>query len=169
MIRPGSRVAPRSSAVIESVAMQFREYVKLNDRVEFPIVAVAELLIGEGFEVVDEEDMGADEGRSYPDLGKMLIRRDVYDAAVDGDARSRFTMAHEMGHMVMHVGASYARNNSGAVMQIYENSEWQADEFAGNLLAPLHIIRGWTATQISEHCKISLPAAMIRLKKVKHR
>lgn len=169
MIRPGSRVAPLSSAEIEQKAIQRRTTLELDDCEAFPILHVLEREVMEGFEVVPAAELEGDEGRMYPVSGAIVISEETYLAAERGDGRARFTIAHELGHYWMHRKSAYSFRNSNAVILPFENSEWQADEFAGHLLAPIHIIRGLTAAQIAKRCQISMKAAIVRMNKVKHR
>lgn len=52
--------------------------------------------------VLPEKTMGNDEARTYPDKYLMEMRSDVYEALTNGERRAQFTMAHELGHLVMH-------------------------------------------------------------------
>lgn len=169
MSRQGSRVPPLSSAIIEAKAIYVRQALELDDYPMFPVIQVAENIVGDCFEIGSIEEMGPNEGLTYPDLGEMVIREDVYEAAIRGEGRARFTIAHELGHLFLHRATAYARSEAGIITKLYENSEWQADEFAGNLLAPIHHIRGLTAAQTATRCGLSLPAAIVRINKIKHR
>ncbi|WP_157669316.1 ImmA/IrrE family metallo-endopeptidase [Chitinibacter sp. GC72] len=162
----GIKVPAQSCDSIASIVEALRTGCKVNGVIKFPIVEALELLVAEGFQVLPIDEMGENEGLTYPDSGVVCIREDVYEKAVDGDPRARFTLAHELGHLVLHKNIGLARSNSNLVMKIYENSEWQADEFAGQLLAPDHIIAKMkTAAEIAAKCGISLSSAMIRQKK----
>ena len=72
------------------------------------------------------------------------------------------TIAHEVGHMVLHPGVSLARNYNISDLKLFENSEWQADVFAGELLAPIRLIGNMTAIQIIDECKVSRKAAEVQ-------
>jgi Zn-dependent peptidase ImmA (M78 family) len=77
------------------------------------------------------------------------------------------TLAHELGHLVMHPGAAKLRSefppSANAKLLPFESAEWQANKFASLFLMPTHIIRDFTsATQLAESCKVSLLAAQIR-------
>ena len=169
MIIRGTLVEARTSEEIAIIANDLRRYCEKEDAHWFPIVPVVELIAGEGFQVLTSEDMGRNEGLSYPDLGVIQIREDVYDAACNGDGRARDTMAHELGHFILHRGMRMARITSRGVPRLIEDSEWQADEFAGLLLAPAHIISGRNAADISQRCGLPIQVAINRISKAKHR
>jgi Zn-dependent peptidase ImmA (M78 family) len=67
----------------------------------------------------------------------ITVRKSVHEAARFGDGRSRLTLAHELGHAVLHTGAPKAR---GAVLQKtkfikpYESAERQATVFGAAFL-----------------------------------
>ena len=72
----------------------------------------------------------------------IILRADTYDALCDVSdpkhCRARFTVAHEIGHLILHEGFALAR---GAVRhKHYEDSEWQADTFAAELLMPTFLV-----------------------------
>jgi Zn-dependent peptidase ImmA (M78 family) len=92
----------------------------------------------------------------------MKIREDVYEGAVKGNPRDRFTLCHELGHYLLHQPQqiSFAR---GAVPK-YCDPEWQANTFAGELMAPSNLIQNMTVDEIAEQCGISKTAASIQLK-----
>lgn len=94
---------------------------------------------------------------------KMFIRKDVYDALHAGDPRARFTIAHEFGHFVLHDGIALARSNARS-HKVYEDSEWQANCFAAELLAPKDQCKDLTEDEIMEKFKVSRQCAGFRLK-----
>lgn len=78
--------------------------------------------------------------------GEIIISETVYTDAYNGDPRSRFTIAHELGHAVLHTpldGFAIGKD-ACAYKESYYNSEWQANTFAAELLIPtstlLHLI-----------------------------
>ncbi|WP_050697974.1 ImmA/IrrE family metallo-endopeptidase [Anaeromassilibacillus senegalensis] len=78
--------------------------------------------------------------------------------------RLRFTIAHELGHILM--GHPLTRNN---IRTFNVNSEWEADIFASRLLAPaciLHEIHALDAETIACVCDISYQAAKIRAQRM---
>ncbi len=78
------------------------------------------------------------------------------------DGRCRFTLCHELGHLLLHGGGALHRS---AVKDppIYMSSEWQGDRFAGALLAPTYLIDvGDTPGSIAARFGISHGAAVVR-------
>jgi Zn-dependent peptidase ImmA (M78 family) len=168
MILRGTKVKPRTYWEIEEITKDLRTACEIDDLEFVPIVKMVEALAGDGFQVVGNDEIGNNDGLTFPDLGIIQIREDVYYAACDGDERARDTMAHELGHLIMHHTTSMARTNVMSIAGVLVDSEWQADEFSGLLLAPSHIVTGKTAAEVAKRCGIPLQAAINRVKKAKH-
>lgn len=91
-------------------------------------------------EIVSKEEMPNEYGLTYPNKGIIKIREDVYDKAISGDGFGRSTIAHEVGHFMLHKGeVPYARE-AGGNHKTYEDSEWQANKFAQELLIDVRCI-----------------------------
>ena len=80
--------------------------------------------------------------------------------------RQRFTVAHELGHILLHNGSGiYNREPSANDKPI----EQEANVFASRLLAPACVLWGLGVTntgQISEICDISMQSATFRMKRL---
>ncbi len=80
--------------------------------------------------------------------------------------RMRFTVAHELGHILLHNGSGiYNREPSADDDPI----EHEANIFASRLIMPACVL--WalgvqTAEQISQICDVSMPAAEFRMKRL---
>lgn len=115
-----------------------------------PIVHLLEFLFPEQwdqfiFQIRSFEDMGDDHGRTRPDLMQIQVREDVYRGALEGKGRDRLTFAHELGHLLLHRNVEtnvLHRKSSEAQLPAYRDSEWQADCFGGELLAPWWAMKG---------------------------
>lgn len=115
------------------------------------------------FEVLSKDDMGDAHGLTYPDKGRILIREDVYKQAYLGKERDRMTLAHELGHLILHPGLGLARMSPKANIKPYASSEWQANAFAGELLVSADHIEGWESEyEIAEKFGVSFEAAKIQ-------
>jgi hypothetical protein len=168
----GTVVRPRSKENIAANARAVRQFLKLEARPYFPVPEVYEalelLFDGARFEVWDEVDMGDDHGRTYPDRRLIRIRNDVYERACNGEARDRFTMCHELGHLVMHRGIALARIDPAQPPKIYCNSEWQADTFASYLMMPPELISGYeSVSELVDVFGVSWEAAWVRRDELK--
>lgn len=80
-------------------------------------------------------------------------------------ARQRFTIAHELGHILMHTDSKYNREPSKDDLFI----EREANVFASRILAPACVLWGIgvkTAEEICETCNISIVAAKFRMQRL---
>lgn len=163
----GYKVKPRTTANIRKIAQGFKDVLKIN-KSYVPIVKLIEILHQKGIielEIVAKDDMPDEYGLSHPATGLIKIREDVYDKAVEGDGFARFTIAHEIGHFMLHrKQASYARSIGGK-HKVYEDSEWQADKFAQELLIDERTLKnGATTVNIESEYGVSGKAAKISLR-----
>lgn len=98
------------------------------------------------FSVVDDEELGyGQEGETTRGYPHIAIARSVYDGAYDGNARDRYTIAHELGHLILHSHLGLARAKrpaEGQKVRPFESAEWQAETFGGALLMPIDHFRG---------------------------
>lgn len=117
-------------------------YIKIIDILEFEICK----FIPE-FRLIVKRDIELDTTAATTiDPPRIYVRETVYDAACDGDHDSRSILAHELGHLLMHVDIDGAmqKNYLGYSdqikgMNLTESSEDQADVFARNFLVPVYI------------------------------
>ena len=133
----------------------------------FPIVHFIEWIManpenGMELEILTKEEMQDTYGTTNTGSNKMRIREDVYEGAVRGNPRDRFTLCHELGHYFLHQpeNISYARGDIPA----YRNPEWQANVFAAELLAPYELVKNMSTNEIAEKCGMSHQAAHIKYK-----
>lgn len=70
-----------------------------------------------------------------PQDSLIILREDVYEGAHEGNGRDRMTVAHEIGHLLMHKNIAFARAERVEI-RAFESSEWQAKCFSGELLSP---------------------------------
>jgi hypothetical protein len=66
----------------------------------------------------------------------IMIRPEIYERAVAGHGRDRMTLAHEVGHLLLHTEVQLARRIGAAPIEAFRDPEWQAKAFAGELMVP---------------------------------
>lgn len=171
----GIKVKPRSKDSIAGFARAFRNKVCKTEATDcLNVLKALEIYLPnltEGkfeFFPLDRSVMGDTEAAMAPDSMKMFIRQDVYEALHDGDLRARFTIAHEFGHFILHEGVALARGDARD-HKIYEDSEWQANCFAAELLAPVSQCKNKTEDEIMEKFQVSRQCAKLRLKEANKR
>lgn len=155
---------------IRKIVRTIKERFQVDDVMYFPIVPFLECVLSMlfsdfQFECVPKEEMGNKHGETYPSKQLIRIREDVYLGTVAGNPRDRMTIAHEIGHL-LHGNSNIAlcRLEPGERIRAYEDPEWQANAFAGELLASSHLIRDLTVDEIQGKCGVSKTAEQIQLK-----
>ena len=159
---------------IRAFAKYVRELCGLQDVLYFPVVEFLELALpkmvdGFTYDVVDYSEMPDKEGETIPSLNIIKIREDVYEKANNGDGRARFTILHEIGHLLLHDNDRVAlcRKSGNATVKAYEDPEWQADVFAGELLMAEHLVKDMSVRQIEICCGASHAAAECQYKQIR--
>lgn len=116
------------------------------------------------YEIRENQDMGTDAARTYPDEYLMEIRSSVYDGAMQGDGFAIFTLGHETGHLLLHRGVGgFAKTMVATAHEIFSDSEWQADSFATEFLMPYEECCSMTsAEEIHTRFGVSYSEAMFR-------
>lgn len=117
--------------------------------VEAP-VDVERIALHEGAEVVRGPAKGNEAGFALRDGGRKIIGVNVRNHAL----RQRFTIAHELGHLVLHPGKPLIMDPAVRVNKRNETSslgtdfeEIQANSFAATLLMPRHLLSSAVAVE----------------------
>lgn len=162
-----------SKKELSNLARELRKALQIENELFFPIIPFLEGIVPKIDEKFDLEIVGeyelpeGTEALTYPDKSKMKIREDVYLNALAGQGRARFTLAHELFHYLFHSEENISFARSKGDVPIYMDTEWQANEFAAELLAPGYLVAGKTAEEISRECGISYQCASIQARKHK--
>lgn len=156
-------VEPMSRDRIRQLTRKFRNIFGLEEVLNFPILQFIEWVLPElglDFEVVPVDELGNAYGVTHTKKGVMSIREDVYNRAVNGNARDRFTLCHELGHFLLHTPerVNFARGE----VPTYMDPEWQANVFAGELMAPYELVKDMSVAEIAEKCGMSFSAAQVQ-------
>jgi toxin-antitoxin system, toxin component family protein len=99
--------------------------------------------------------MGAKHGETIPSENRIRIREDVYERACNGYGRDRLTMAHELGHLLLHRVEMITLAREDGDIPPYKDPEWQANAFVGELLAPYEYIKDMSIIDIASHYGIT--------------
>ena len=155
---------------IRDFVHMLKKEVGLEHTLYFPILPFVEnvlpLIVPDfQFEVVPKSEMGNKHGETYPSKNLIRIREDIYLRAARGEGRDRLTIAHEVGHLFMHEDNSIAlcRLAPNERLKPFEDPEWQADAFGGELLASSYLIQGMSPHEVAHKCGVSLSAAKVQL------
>lgn len=165
-------VSPMSRRSIIEAAESLRRALRIEQDY-FPIHHIVEFELPKvwpdffSFEVKEYDELGEEHGRTYPERGEIWLRDDVYEGVRAGKGRDRFTLAHELGHLLLHQTPQGLARRLKPVreVKVYENPEWQASSFAGALLIPTEAARRHVSAEgIAQACGVTVQAANAQLR-----
>lgn len=164
------RVEPKSRKDIRKLAYSLRKTLHLEDTLYFPVVEFLDVLeeVDDGFTyfIVSDDDLPMSvHAQTDIKTGLVTIKETVYNGAARGEGRDRMTIAHELGHYftLCVIGFKLYSCKEDDPIQAYEDPEWQAKCFAGELLIPHHLVQDMTTPEVALRCGVSLDAARFQL------
>lgn len=163
---PNYVASPMSRADIRHIAKCFREMLGLKDVLYVDVVRLLEFVLaklGVNYEVVGVSEL-KEEAVSHPATDTIIIREDVYSGACQGVGRYRFTIMHEIAHLLLHDTQSIRLARGEKPREAYLDPEWQADAFAGEFLVPYSLTCNMTEKEIVEKCGVTPRAAKCQIK-----
>lgn len=165
------RATPMKRTEIRYTANELRRKLGLANQLWFPVLEFVELVLPTldkkyTFQVATYEELGSSHGLTIRDGDdvSIMIREDIYDRAYNDEGRDRGTVAHEAGHYLMHARSSALHRNFGGTLKSYEDPEWQAKCFQGELLVPRDLVMGMSAYEVARQCGVSMDAVEYQLK-----
>jgi len=165
-----NKAAPMSRKQIRRLIRYIKKQAGLENELYFPIIPFVENVLplmfeDYQFEVVPIEEMGKKHGETFPNSNTIKIREDIYLRAVKGEGRDRMTIAHEVGHFFLHEkdSISLCRLAPGEKLKPFEDPEWQANAFGGELLASSYLIRNLSKNEVMNKCGVTFEAASIQV------
>lgn len=163
------KAKPASRNDIREFANWIRERSKSQDKLTFPVVEFFETLVQSevfDFEILSCDEMGEKYGETFPKENRIAIREDIYNSACKGDAFGKSTMAHELFHLFHHGEDTISLCRTSEELSLrktYEDPEWQANCFAGELMVPKNLVVGMTVEEVMEKCNVSKTMASYQL------
>jgi hypothetical protein len=104
------------------------------------------------YKVVDDELMEGRDGKTEYTAEAVVIsvKRSVHQKAVWGDGRARMTLAHELGHGVMHHGPALFRNaNATGTTDLSQTRASESAEHQAKVFASAFLIEDEVASRLS--------------------
>lgn len=157
------QIREKTQVIRNVLGYDSRPYINIMECVEN--LAANEIV---DYEVHDDDEWpyGNDLASYTPVDNCIHLKQSTYDKAVKlNDGMSRFTIAHELGHAILHRNFRLSKSSvSSTDHEFYEDSEWQADCFAGEILIDArHFNIGDNCATIVEKFKVSPTCANVKL------
>ena len=175
MQNKGFPVAPMSASEIRRIARLCRSNVKKalsvigKDSLKLALDMLPEGIMDEiQIDIASKNEMPADYAQAIPSQRKIKLREDTYNDLVRENPRARFTLAHELGHLFLNhrVDQTFARSHQEHTHECFRDSEWQADTFASEFLAPTQYYEAMTDQEIVSAFSISKQAVEVTRSKL---
>ena len=142
-------VPPRNRESIRRDTYLLRKKLNLSQTPYFPIVRFIEHVLplsdpSFSFEIAEDEELRGVHAEYVPHSNTIRVK-------------ARSTLAHELGHYYYHdeKNVRYAKLDFGQKIPPDYDPERQANIFAAELLAPIHLLKGMTEKQISREFGVS--------------
>jgi hypothetical protein len=175
----GYKVAPRNRAQLREVATSMRELLRAEGcyRTEAgPDYLDATYLLENvlqraryAFHPDDSGHLQETVAFTIPDRRLIILRDDIYNSLQEGGPFARYTVVHEFSHIVLEHALTLHRGVTLGQHQWWEDSEWQANNLAAELLMPVEVVQSLDGKPllIQSTCGVSAPAAMHRIDNLK--
>jgi hypothetical protein len=177
------RVNKRYDWQVRDAASRTKDYYKVSNRRPLNIIACLQsgrILTDHGekilvYRALEDVEMGKSDAKTEFEKDRVTIsvKKSVHEKALFGDGRSRMTLAHELGHGVMHCGtpkyrmAEISGSTSFSKTNALESAEHQAKVFASAfLIHDRQAAELGSAEEISEEFGVSLQAAEIAFERL---
>ena len=159
--------SPMSRLDIRNMAKKFRELLGIQNDLYVDVLRILEMLLpsmGVNYEIVKNSELNT-EAITIPGENLIKIREDVYLGARKGVGRYRFTIMHEIAHLILHDYSTIRLARGDEKPVAYLDPEWQADAFAGEFLVPYNLTKNMTEAEIVKYCRVTPKAAQCQIKK----
>lgn len=167
-------VSSRNRKRLRKEAYMLRMRFGLDKIKKFPVMEFLELImlqIDEEFMLVpvEDDDLKGRAAETIPAEHMIRVKQSVYDAACQGSYWARTVMAHELGHYVLHGEETVAYAHGAPDERVPDeiNAERQADIFAAELLAPVHLVDETSDYLVSKHFGITRGMARSQMNQVR--
>lgn len=167
------KTSPLSVKNIEQMARELRDEFNVKDNEYFPIIKVLDTLFEKkllSYQVVNNDTKIMDDScvaMYNANENFIYIKESVFEEYEKGIYRSAFTLCHELFHFIQNIALGLEFEECEKC-KYYENADWQANEFAGQILIPTKYLDLDEET-IQSYFRVSLECALTRKAKAKKR
>ncbi|ACR27582.1 MULTISPECIES: ImmA/IrrE family metallo-endopeptidase [Burkholderia] len=126
---------------------------------------------GYNYHVAEDAELTDTAAFTIPEEHLIVIKQEVYDGLARDDPFSRFTVVHEFSHIYLKHSVTLHRNATLGNHEWWEDSEWQANNLAAELMIPMGAVNqyGQQPLLLMAECGVSAPSVAHRLDNVAKR
>src|SRR5690242_13391715 len=107
-----SRLSKSPKEILE-LSRIILHFIRFNSNVLLEFEELKRIFPRLRLKIVDDIDMPNEEARAYPKKWIIKIRRSIYEGLLCGLTRGRWTLLHELGHVLLqHPGHSVSRSDT---------------------------------------------------------
>ena len=164
---------PLSVKNIERIAFELRNEFNIKETEYFPIIKVLDTFFEDkllSYQIVENNTNIMDESCVALYNAKenyIYIKESVVEEYEQGIYRSAFTLCHELFHFLQNIALKFEFEECEKC-KYYEDVDWQANEFAGQILIPTKYLAIDEET-IQKLYHVSLECALTRKAKAQKR
>ncbi len=171
----GYKVAPRNRLQLRATAQELLPLLREHgcfDTEYGPDFLDASFLLenilhraGYSFHVDDSGKLKETAAFAVPDKKLIVIRQDIYENLERHDSFARYTVVHEFAHIYLEHAVSLHRGAILGEHKWWEDSEWQANNLAAEMLMPVDAVKrlGGKPLLLQSDCGVSSRAATYRI------
>lgn len=139
--RPLSRLALRQMAAgtRDILGLSEKPMIQMDELLDFALLRAMPDFV---YAVEPRILMGDNHGLADPDDSVIVLRADVFEGAVRGKGRDRFTVSHELGHLILHQRENLVLRRGFGSPSRACHPEWQANTFAAEFLVDARQAKG---------------------------
>lgn len=165
---------PLSVKDISNIAASIREQYGIARDTAFPILEILKQLFYDNYlsiQLLADDDPYLDEDTPAvynANDNFIYLKESVIEEVESGNYRSNFTLAHEFFHYLQHQVLRF-KFEEVEDRKTYEDPEWQANCFSGELLLPDEYLSNKDNEYLARHFQVSLECVLTRKVKTKKR
>lgn len=168
----GFKVAPTSKVKLRNVSQGVCSLLRSlgcykNDHFIDAVFLLENVLqkAGYNYHIIEDADLPDTAAFTIPEKNLVVVRDSIYQGLFIDRPFSRYTIVHEFSHIVLGHAVTLHRGAQLGEHRFYEDSEWQANNLAAEILMPVDVVIALQGnpTMIMSACGVSEQAANLRL------
>lgn len=168
----GYKVAAQRRTQLRAIGNDVREFLKhigcYKGKYYIDVIHLLENTLpkaGYKYHIVDDAEFSDTAAFTIPEKRLIVLRNSIYEGLFSNDPFSRYTVIHEFAHIILDHSITLHRNAVLGQHEWYEDSEWQANNLAAEIMMPIQAIQELDCAPIliMHECGVGSQAVSYRL------